>query len=116
MRAGEICRAEVSGSVATLEDTKNGTARLVPLSGRAIELYGGGFALTSGSIDAIWRKMTNEAGVVDLHFHDSRREAITRLSKKFDVLELARIVGHKNINELLTYYAADMQELAKRLG
>lgn len=115
MRAGEICKAQVSGTVATLRDTKNGTARLVPLSQRAIELYGDGFALSPSGIDAIWRQMTKEAGIVDLHFHDSRRTAITRLSKKLDIYELARTVGHKNLNELLTYYETSAEDLAKKL-
>lgn len=116
MRAGEICKAAVAGSVTKLDDTKNGTSRLVPLSGVAIRLYGTGFDLSPASIDANWRQMTAEAGIVDLHFHDSRRTAITRLSKKLDVLELARVVGHKNVRELLTYYVVDVQDLAKRLG
>lgn len=115
MRAGEICKAVVSGSVAALQDTKNGTARLVPLSKRALELYGGGFNLSPASIDAIWRKMVSEAGIIDLHFHDSRREAITRLSKKLDIYELARVVGHKNLNMLLVYYHRTAEELAKKL-
>lgn len=116
MRASEICSATLtSPTVAYLGDTKNGTSRLVPLSAKAIELYGDGFALTPASIDAIWRKMTKEAGIEDLHFHDSRREAVTRLSKKIDIYELARIVGHKNINQLLTYYHRSAEDLAKLL-
>lgn len=116
MRAGEICKATLlSGNVAYLDGTKNGTARMVPLSARAVELYGDGFSLTSASIDAIWRKMTKDAKIDDLHFHDSRREAITRLSKKLDIYELARVVGHKNLNQLLTYYHRSAEELAKKL-
>lgn len=115
MRAGEICKATVSGSVATLRDTKNGTARLVPLSKRALELFRDGFALTPASMDALWRQMTADAKIEDLHFHDSRREAITRLSKKLDIYELARTVGHKNLNQLLTYYATSAEDLAKKL-
>lgn len=115
MRAGEICKASVSGTVATLFDTKNGTARMVPLSKRAIELYGDGFSLSSAGIDAAWRGLTAAAGIEDLHFHDSRREAITRLSKKLDIYELARTVGHKNLNQLLTYYSISAEDLAKKL-
>jgi integrase len=51
-----------------------------------------------------------------LTFHDSRHEAITRLARKVDVLDLARIVGHKNISQLLGYYDATASEIADRLG
>ena len=54
--------------------------------------------------------------IKDLHFHDSRAEAIWRLSKKLDVLELARVIGHRNLSSLLIYYCASAAKLAKRLG
>ena len=50
-----------------------------------------------------------------LRFHDSRAEAIWRLSKKLDVLELARVIGHRDIKSLLIYYQTDADELADRL-
>jgi hypothetical protein len=52
---------------------------------------------------------------VDLHYHDSRAEAIWRLSKKLDVMELARVIGHRDLRSLLLYYQADADELADRL-
>lgn len=48
-------------------------------------------------------------------FHDSRAEAIWRLSKKLDVMELARMIGHRDIRSLMFYYNADPGELADRL-
>jgi integrase len=48
-------------------------------------------------------------------FHDSRHEAITRLASKLNVLELARMVGHTNINQLRTYYNATAEDIASRL-
>jgi integrase len=56
------------------------------------------FALKSAQLDVLWRKLRDRAGIVDLTFHDSRHEAITRLAKKLDVLSLARMVGHRNLN------------------
>lgn len=67
------------------------------------------------SLDALFRKVRDKAGVEDLHFHDTRHEAITRLSKKMDVLSLARMVGHRNINELMTYYNESATDIAARL-
>ncbi|HHF5474929.1 TPA: tyrosine-type recombinase/integrase [Haemophilus influenzae] len=41
-----------------------------------------------------------------LHFHDTRRKALTRLSKKVDVMTLAKISGHKDISILQNVYYA----------
>lgn len=123
MRAGEIRgldRSRVAGKVAHLPKTKNGSARDVPLSAAALsildqmppELWQG---ITAASLDALWRKIRNRAGIDDLHFHDSRHEAVTRLSKKLNVLELARMIGHKDIRELMTYYEDDAEEVAGKL-
>ena len=51
-----------------------------------------------------------------LNFHDTRREALTRLAKKVDVMTLSKISGHKDIKILVsTYYAPDMSEVANLL-
>jgi hypothetical protein len=73
----------------------------VPLSKRAIELLGflpkcsdsdnSLFGLTTASLDAKYRKTRVAACTQEVNFHDTRHEAITRLSKKLNVLELARM-------------------------
>lgn len=118
MRAGEIASLEnVRGSVAHLPETKNGHARDVPLSKEAQrilkQLPNGRFDMPSR--DALWRKTMKAANVEGLTFHDSRHAAITKLSKKLSVLELARMVGHRNLNELMTYYNPDATDIAKKL-
>lgn len=125
MRAGEICGltwSDIDGSVAHLPRTKNGTKRSVPLSGRAAELLkllptdkDTCFGVTTASLDALFRKARHAAGVDDLTFHDARHEAITRLAKKLNVLELARMVGHKDLTMLQIYYNETAAELAKKL-
>ncbi|MCD1620823.1 site-specific integrase [Salipiger manganoxidans] len=126
MRAGEVvgltaADVDVSRRVARLPRTKNGTAREVPLSGEAVRLLQALpesdplFGLDSAQLDALWRKLRDRAGVENLHFHDSRHEAITRLSRKLDVLALARMVGHRDIKMLLRYYDETAEDLAKRL-
>jgi integrase len=121
MRIGEILtldRSRISGRVAHLPKTKNGSARDVPLSPRALaileqmppELW-----QSVGYYDALWRKITKRACVDNLHFHDSRHEAVTRLAKRLNVLELARMIGHKDIRELMTYYEDDAEDVAGRL-
>ena len=122
MRAGEICALEahsVKGRVARLEDSKNGSRRDVPLSARAVEIWeeagGKGFGLISSQIDANFRKAKKRAGIADITFHDTRHTAITRLAKRIDVLALARMTGHKDIKQLMTYYNETAEEVAKLL-
>lgn len=127
MRAGEICalrREWVVGSVASLPASvvKNGCKRDVPLSGRALELLSllpdtgpEYFGLTSSRLDALFRKGRDRALVGDLTFHDTRHEAITRLARKLNVLELARMVGHRDLKTLQIYYNETAAEIAKRL-
>jgi integrase len=49
------------------------------------------------------------------HFHDARSEAVTRLSKKLDVLELARVIGHRDLKSLMLYYSSNPDDIADRL-
>jgi integrase len=126
MRAGEICGlkwADIKPKSAVLPHTKNGDAREVPLSTRAREIIAllpkgrpTVFDLNNASRDVFWRAAAKRAGVVNLHFHDARSEAIWRLSKKLDVMELARMIGHRDLKSLLIYYQTTADELADRLG
>ncbi len=121
MRAGEICalrKDDVTGAVARLHQTKNGFPRDVPLSPRALEIWAmvpNGFDITTSSLDAMFRVARRRADVEGLTFHDTRHEAITRLAGKLNVLELARMVGHRDIKQLQTYYNASAAEIANRL-
>lgn len=118
MRASEICGlTQVVGKVAILPDTKNGSKREVPLSDKALSLWNEGpFNMTPKRLDVLWRKLCISAGIEGLHFHDLRHTAITRLVSKLNVLELARMVGHKDIRELMTYYNESASDIAKKLG
>lgn len=125
MRAGELCGLrwdDISGNVAHLPFTKNGSKRDVPLSRRAVELLdslprGGDTCLdlTSAQLDALFRKARDRAAVEGLNFHDTRHEAITRLSKKLNVLELARMSGHRDLKMLQIYYNESAAAIASRL-
>lgn len=126
MRGGEIIGLrwkDVGERSVHLPKTKNGDQRQVPLSVRAREILAlldrdtdPVFGLNSAQKDALFRAGRQRAGVVNLHFHDARSEAIYRLSKKLDVLELARVVGHRNLASLMWYYDATADELADKLG
>jgi len=109
--------------VAKLDKTKNGDSREVPLSLKAVELLEQMrgvdpvrvFTVSAASRDALFRKAKKRAGIVGLTFHDSRALALTRLSKKLDVLELARMVGHRDVRSLMIYYRESAEEIAKKL-
>jgi len=69
-----------------------------------------------GSSIRVFRRARDNCGIQDLHFHDTRREALTRLSKKVPVEVLAKISGHRDLRILLNvYYRPDMADIAKML-
>lgn len=129
MRAGEICGlmpAWVDGAVARLPASinKNGVRRDVPLSTRALELLAllpdSGeaplFGISTASLDALFRKARERSCIEGLTFHDSRHAAITRLAKKLNVLDLARMVGHRDLRMLQIYYNESAEDMAVKLG
>lgn len=123
MRAGEIAeltRQDIDGKVARLRDTKNGFDRDVPLSARAREivdqLKDDLFGVSSSQITSAFRSAKVKCGIDDLTFHDMRREATSRLAKKLDLLTLAKVTGHHDLQLLKdVYYAPDMDDIADRL-
>lgn len=128
MRAGEIAgirKQHIRGRVVHLPQTKNDTERDVPLTPDAaalIALCPDGFGVTPAQIDALFRKARDkavkkgQAGLADIHFHDTRRTATIALSKKLQPMELAKVTGHKDLKILLsTYYAVSADDLAKKL-
>ena len=131
MRAGEICNltwnnVNLEKRTAFLPITKNGSSRTVPLTKAAVkilerlrdEIEQGDtcFQVKSNILDATFRKLKKAVNREYLHFHDTRREALTRLAKKVDVMTLAKISGHKDIRILQNvYYAPNMEEVAELL-
>ncbi len=126
MRAGEIEsliweNVDLEKRTVFLPMTKNGMPRTVPLSGRAVDLLrqlpvSGASVFNLANLSASFIVLKKKAGIKDLHFHDTRHEAITRLAKKLDVLTLARMVGHRNVQQLMTYYNESAEDIAKKLG
>ncbi|MGI9573857.1 tyrosine-type recombinase/integrase [Alloalcanivorax xenomutans] len=126
MRQGEILglqRQDVNlrGRYCTLPETKNGDRRNVALSRRAIELLGllpgegdNFFTVASNTCSSEFTQAAKRAGL-PISFHDSRHEAITRLAQKLNIMELARMVGHRDPRSLMIYYNATASEIAARL-
>lgn len=125
MRLGEMASLRwenVHEKHVVLVDTKNGDRRNVPLSSAARALlapHGGSgplFQVTAASASTLFRKAVKRTGIQNLRFHDTRHEALTRLARKLDVLDLARMIGHRNTASLMVYYNARPDEIADRLG
>lgn len=129
MRAGEIAgltwkNVKLPQRHCKVAGGKTSSAkRDVPLSAEAIRLIeqmpkGAAtvFNVTTAQIDALFRKAKARAMIDDLHFHDMRHLAITRLAKKLDVLPLARMVGHRDLKMLMIYYNESAEDISARLA
>ena len=104
--------------------TKNGYSREVPLTTRAVALLemlgpeaeGPVIGCSQAKAGQLFRAAVKSCKLQDLHFHDTRHEAVTRLAKFYpNVLDLARIVGHRDVRSLMIYYNATASELAQLL-
>ncbi len=61
------------------------------------------------------RTEPDPAYLVDLTFHDLRHEATSRLAKTYQVHELAKVTGHKDLRMLMRYYNPTGKELALKM-
>ncbi len=127
MRAGEIvsltwANIDTQKRVAHLPKTKNGFPRDVPLSVEALRILDhvkqeteSVFNLRTDQVDALFRKAKKRAMIEELHFHDTRHEAITRLAGKLHIMELARVTGHRDLRQLQIYFNTSAEDMAKKL-
>jgi integrase len=130
MRQSEIVRlhwqhVNIKRRTAFLPDTKNGDSRTVPLSGIAVDVLtalprsisGEVFpGVTTQSIKKAFIRATHRAGIEDLHFHDLRHEATTRLFEQgLNIMEVSSITGHRDLQMLRRYTHLRAEDLAKKL-
>ncbi len=73
------------------------------------------FGVGRGTLDALFRKYRQRAGLDGFTFHDSRHTAATMLSRKLDVLTLCKMFGWKNTSQALVYFNPKASDIAKRL-
>ena len=133
MRLGELLsltwdNLSLDKRIAYLPVTKNGQSRTIPLSLKAIEALKAiprridskkvFWSWTNrDSVVNVWKRTCKRAGIKDLHFHDLRHEAITRLFEKgFNVLEVSTISGHKTLQMLQRYTHLRAENFLERLG
>lgn len=130
MRQGEMLglrweHINLKTRIVHLPETKNGTKRDVPLSIAArdslirlgVKPKGKVFSYTASGLKSTWRFMREKLGIEDLHFHDLRHEAITRLFElgTLDIMEIAAISGHKSLSMLKRYTHLQAAKLIHKL-
>jgi integrase len=122
MRLGEIVAmrwGDVAEKSVILPMTKNGDRRSVPLSLKAREIIAQRRGLDDDSVFTLTvaqaSKAFQRASVAGVHFHDARSEAVTRLSRKLSIMDLARMIGHRDPRSLMFYYSESAESIADRL-
>ena len=115
---------KVTGEELTAKKTRS-AIRSVPLTAEAkrliSQIYNSPnigkflFGVRYHHIGGLFYEAVQKANVFDLKFHDSRHEGITRLARIYKVLDLARIIGHRDIQGLMVYYNPTIEELVSRM-
>jgi len=130
MRRGELLALEwrdidLHHQTAQLHTSKNGEARTVPLSMRAVStlaqlprhISGKVFPITHHALAAAFKRAVNRSELTDVHFHDLRHNAITSIANKLpNLIELSAVTGHKSLRMLQRYYHPNPLLLALKLG
>lgn len=132
MRRGEILglkwkNIDCERETATIEDSKNGHTRVIPLSRSALVVLQeakalgmdreGPFGLTANALKLGWQRLAKRAELSDLHFHDLRHEAISRLFELgLTVPEVALVSGHRTLGQLMRYSHASQQSIKTKMA
>ena len=139
MRRGEILNIKRSHidfnkSVLLIPSTKTDTPRSIPLSTEAVTVLraqlrasqsesGGVIPLLEPTVfdykprglSGEFLKLCRRKGIHDLHFHDLRHEATSRLFEKgLNPVEVATITGHKDTRMLMRYTHLRAEYLVER--
>ena len=122
MRRGEILsitKDDVKDNQIYLADTKNGSPRKIPLTNKVKQIIDKSvlpYSISSNAVRLSWYRMIKRAGIVDLHFHDLRHEAISRFFEKgLSIPEVSLISGHKDVRQLMMYTHLRISNLIKKL-
>lgn len=129
-------------SVITLDKTKNGETRSLPLVSSAFALLKDRAKIRSLNDDRVfppsekakkaecldlrqpWEKALKEAGIVDFHWHDLRHTAASYMAMAgVSLVEISKILGHRTMQMVSRYshlsdghIVATGEKLAQRLG
>jgi len=142
MRFSEIVtlrrmQVDLNRKIVRLLHTKNTQPRTVPLSSAATEQFRAALNNPVWPIDTdliffgepgrdgkrrpyapnrMWQKIKRDHGLVDLHFHDLRHEAVSRFVEAgFSDQEVSAISGHKSMSCLKRYTHLRTEDLVTRI-
>ena len=137
MRRGEILgikksHIDFARQTLLIPLTKTDTPRTIPLSSRAIQAVREQsrasdkvvsikdttlFSYTARGLSGAFLRLCKKHDLENLHFHDLRHEATSRLFEKgLNPVEVATITGHKDTRMLMRYTHLRAEDLVKRLG
>jgi integrase len=89
---------------------------LVPIPRRGLKLLPATFTVDANEASTLFARLTKQLLIEGLTFHDSRATALTLLSRRMDVLTLARISRHKDLSILMnTYYRERAEDISARI-
>lgn len=132
MRRGEILRAEWGHidwkqSVLLIPIAKNGHTRTIPLTTRALRILQKLqadqqpskpiFPISANAVRLSWQRLKKRANLIDLRFHDTRHEAVSRFFEAgLSMPEVALISGHRDPKMLMRYTHLDAAKVAAKLN
>lgn len=139
MRAGELCGLTWDRVLEGYCKTPHKVGRTeislrdVPLTDKAVRLvekmHGFDpvlvFGIKTSSLDALFRKYRDRAGLSGFTFHDSRHTAATWIAERMRsnglpaqqaLLDLCKIFGWTKMDQALVYYNPKASDIAKRIG
>lgn len=119
-------RINLEEKTAFLPDTKNGRSRKLPLRAELIDLLrqlpqsdklDRVFPISTDALRKAWTRVCIGGGLIDLHVHDLRHEAISVVAETgyFSLVDLQAFSGHRDVRMLLRYAHLCARQLAERL-
>jgi len=128
LRQGELVKlmwndVDLDSRLLKVKDTKNGEDRVVPLSNKSLSILQSlprlgatVFNATHSSLQNAWKRLIKRSGLIDVHFHDLRHEAISRfIERGLTIPEAASISGHKTQSMLLRYAHPDLSYIMNKV-
>lgn len=99
MRRSEILKAKVTRQGYSLDDTKNGRPRIVPIHPRiAVIARRIRFTLSTKKFEYEWLKARARAGHPETRFHDLRHAAASEMiNAGIDLFTVGGVLGHKSV-------------------
>jgi integrase len=132
IRRGEILRAsrghiDWKQSVLLIPIAKNGHARTIPLTTRALRILQKlradqppskpVFPISANAVRLSWQRLKKRANLTDLRFHDTRHEAVSRFFEAgLSMPEVALISGHRDPKMLMRYTHLNAAKIAEKLN